>query len=431
MSIYVVIADSASMNTLAIVNLSCLVLLSLLHLVMGYLFYRFVLHAPRIRAPRDYAPRAVVVLSLRGPDPFLRDTLLSLLQQDYPNYAIRVVVDSEQDPSWAVVSEVAAKAGKIPFEYSALANRSETCGLKCSSIVQAVESMQPEDEILVLSDADVVPCRQWLSDLVEPLSQPEIGVVSGNQWFHPRHGQLGSLVRNIWHAGAIIPTVLYGNPWAGSCAMRIKDIRSTGLLEKWKQTIVDDGPICEVFRPTGKRIHFVPSLVVVNREECNVRFCFTYIRRMLTWSRIYEKTFLLTPLHALLMLGSLVVAVALVIWGTLFANSLVVSCATAGLFLFAISMLCAYLLVDSAVVKVVRGRGELINHTSFARLIKLAGLFPFAIFIYGVVIFPAMFARRIKWREVTYEVHGRWNVRKIDDRPYPHTRIDSEHAASV
>lgn len=44
-------------------------------------------------------PRAVVVLPVRGKDPFLDKCIESLLNQDYPNYILRIIIDSEFDPS--------------------------------------------------------------------------------------------------------------------------------------------------------------------------------------------------------------------------------------------------------------------------------------------------------------------------------------------
>ena len=147
------------LNILAIANLVFFAAFSLMHVVMAYLFHRYLTRTKQIALPPDYAPKAVVVLCLRGRDPYLRDTLLSLFKQDYPNYSIKVVIDSVIDPSWQTVAEIAAQCGDVRLEYQDLRQRLKTCSLKCSSIVQAVESMADDDEILVLSDADVVRHR--------------------------------------------------------------------------------------------------------------------------------------------------------------------------------------------------------------------------------------------------------------------------------
>ena len=67
-------------------------------LVIGFVraLYRF----RRVLPADNDCPKAAVVLCLRGTDPFLEDCLRAVLNQDYPQYEIRIVVDSRQDPAW-------------------------------------------------------------------------------------------------------------------------------------------------------------------------------------------------------------------------------------------------------------------------------------------------------------------------------------------
>src|SRR5205085_10102974 len=58
----------------------------------------------------DFAPRAAVILSLRGGDPSLTPCLERLLEQDYPDYSIWIVIDNRDDPAWALVDDVIARA---------------------------------------------------------------------------------------------------------------------------------------------------------------------------------------------------------------------------------------------------------------------------------------------------------------------------------
>jgi len=51
---------------------------------------------------------ARVILCLRGSDPFLGDTIRAAVAQDHPNYELRVVVDSRDDPAWAEVEAALA-----------------------------------------------------------------------------------------------------------------------------------------------------------------------------------------------------------------------------------------------------------------------------------------------------------------------------------
>ncbi len=43
-------------------------------------------------------PPMLVILCLRGADPFLRESLTRLLASDYPSVRFRIVIDSAEDP---------------------------------------------------------------------------------------------------------------------------------------------------------------------------------------------------------------------------------------------------------------------------------------------------------------------------------------------
>src|SRR6478609_7234314 len=66
-------------------------------------------HMGPVRSLPDPLPRAAVLLSVRGADPSLPQCLAGLLDQDYPGYAVRITVDSEEDPAYDLVCAAVAK----------------------------------------------------------------------------------------------------------------------------------------------------------------------------------------------------------------------------------------------------------------------------------------------------------------------------------
>ena len=54
------------------------------------------------------APKAAVILCLRGGDPFLVDCIRGLLALDYPSFEVHIVVDHRDDPANAVPNEMLA-----------------------------------------------------------------------------------------------------------------------------------------------------------------------------------------------------------------------------------------------------------------------------------------------------------------------------------
>jgi len=85
--------------------------------------------------PETISPRAVIILPVRGEDPFLARCIESLLDQNYPDYVLRIVIDSESDPSLPVIEKAVAmySTDKVQVEY--LHDIRETCGAKNSSLL--------------------------------------------------------------------------------------------------------------------------------------------------------------------------------------------------------------------------------------------------------------------------------------------------------
>jgi len=123
-------------------------------------------------------PRVAVVLPTRGADPSLIDCLEGLLDQDYPLYDIRIVVDSCDDPpgaSWPASCATARRAGADRAAGTA-ARDVQPQGQR-----PAANPRRPgrSCRAVVLIDADVVPHPQWLRDLVQPLADPTVGATTG------------------------------------------------------------------------------------------------------------------------------------------------------------------------------------------------------------------------------------------------------------
>src|SRR5690242_15071047 len=54
-------------------------------------------------------PQTTVLLCVRGADPSLIGCLKGLLNQDYPRYDVRIIIDSLDDPAWDVISPLLAR----------------------------------------------------------------------------------------------------------------------------------------------------------------------------------------------------------------------------------------------------------------------------------------------------------------------------------
>ena len=383
------------------------------------------LSPPLSKSSAKVQGRAAIFLSVRGSDPSFRDCIESLLAQDYDDFEIHVVVDSPSDPAWSVVKAVQRNVTDGKLNVHELSTPQMTCGLKCSALNYGVSKVGSEVRYFAFVDSDVVVHSNWLSELLEPLADEAIGVTTGNQWFEPESSRLGSLLRSVWHAGAIVPTIMYANPWAGSIGMRRTDFEVAGLAEYWRSSIVDDGPVREAFEAIGKRIELVSSVTLINRESCSASFTAKYVHRMLTWSKLYEGTYGRTAIHALitgvLLLGTILITVASIV-ARVSGISEAGTTASIGVMAIAVGMVITYvgyLMVRTPIKRMhASRRGTDLQSIGPVRAVALLVLMPVTQMLYVYSLVSALFAKQVRWRDATYEVYSKSDVRLLSYEPF-------------
>ncbi len=405
-----------------IIAASALAGLAILHIVCARFFSVVIVNGKRPVDP-GYQPTAAVFMSVRGCDPSLEKSLRGLLDQTYQDYHVYVVVDHVSDDAWGRVQHVKREFDTgnrlTVLELDAPHN---SCSLKCSALIQAVGQLAEETELLVLIDADVIPHQEWLMQATSPLSDPAVGVVTGNQWFEPGGNSAGSLLRSLWNAGALVPTAVLANPWAGTCAMRLSDVREAGLIETWKRSIVDDGPIRPAYRPIGKHIVFNPELIMVNRENCTLRYVNRYVPRMLTWSRVHESTFIHTAIYMLILVGCFLATLGLAARALVIGDWLSLAVCGVALLANAVLNLAGYLIVRRSIQRIESRRDEAghqhyLGPLGWRRILKLGLLIPVCQLGFGAWMVRSILTRRVHWRQITYEVRAHDEIRMIDYRP--------------
>lgn len=372
------------------------------------------------------APSVAVVVCVRGLDPFLSETLKSLLHQKYSDYSVRVVVDHVQDPAHSIVNEFVSQDDSGRLRLEVLRDHDPNRGLKCSALLQAMESI--DEEIVVTIDSDARPDSNWLAYLVGPLEDPAVGATTGNQWFEPKSWNWGSWVRSVWHAGAVVPTMVLGNPWAGAFAMRRSDMENGGLLKAWRTSVIDDGPVPQCLQRLGMRVQVVPETISLNREDSSLRFTFAYIARMLGWSRWFESTFWLTFVHMVIVVGTHIAMAVLTVES---AIGLVTGNPTGDYFLTNGAVLMMLWLVQVVSYFIIRGTMLSYFRTTYSpvRQRLRAGIvflsLPLTLWAYGCGALCAVLVRKIRWRQVEYLLLPGGKVKMLGYRPY-RASVDGE-----
>lgn len=362
-------------------------------------------------------PKVAIALCLRGADPFLPNCLQALLNQNYPEYELRIVVDSQEDPAWEIASQITQHQTAIPVKITPLRIRHKTCSLKCSALIQAVSELDRDCEIVALVDADTIPHPNWLRELVSPLQDPQIGLTTGNRWYVGGN-QWGTLCRYLWNIAAVGQMYLYQIPWGGSLAIRTKLVRQAQLLEKWEQAFCEDTMLRRVLKEQGLQIKSVASLMMVNREECALPNFRRWVNRQLLNAKLYHPGW-----RAILIYGTLTTLIpastALLSLITLFSNhGIWAVCLGSSLISYLIVLLSLIRLTERAVQAKLAIRNESLPQYSAIAFVKIALAIPLTQLICAIALWQTMLTQKVEWRGITYQIKGPWDIKLLEYFPY-------------
>lgn len=398
--------------------------------LMGLVVMQSVLVGAFVRALRRFeiplladeqAVPAVVVLCLRGTDPFLNDCLKGLFNQDYPNYRVRLIVDSADDPVHLVLSQILDGVAGVPFKIENLQDVSPTCSLKCMALRQVLAALDQECQIIAQLDADTIPHRTWLRELATALQGDDVLVATGNRWYMPQKISVGSVVRYTWNAAAVVQMYCYKIPWGGTVAYKSRLVSDTDFLAKLGNAFCEDTMLHSQADILGMRVAFVPSLMMINRENVSLGGFYRWVTRQLLNARLYHPAWPAVVLHGVVStLAPLFVAMMLGV-GLITGNEWVAVISATAFMIWAVSMALAILPMELSVRAIVARRGDDAVWIRGLSMLKCAALMVVTQFIYPFALLSACFAKSTDWRGIDYEVKGPWQIRMKSYQPYDRT----------
>jgi hypothetical protein len=370
---------------------------------------------------------AVVVMCLRGSDPFLRRTLEALAAQTQQPAAILLVVDHASDPAVSEVRKGLERSleegrARLAFLEAPLSG----CSLKCSSLVQACVDLPPETDVVAFLDADTLPDADWLARLCGPFADDSVAVVTGNRWFDPPRPSFGAVARQVWNAAAIVQMSEYGIPWGGTLCLRRSFLEEAQLPEKWGKAFCEDTMLRREAGRLKKKVVFEPTLLIPNGEDCSPGDFLGWCSRQLLTARLYHPAWTLVSGHALLAAGLPAAAiVAAIVYAALGHWTI------AGGYVLTLAFLVLgnaalveriYRLVASLFRRMERPlRERTLGEALFQGCIT--GISPL---LYLIAYLRSLFVRRVRWRGIDYDIHGPWDVRMLEYRPYAPRSVGDE-----
>lgn len=352
----------------------------------------------------DFKPYVSVFAPCRGLEGGLEENINALFRQDYSAYEIIFVSDSADDPALGLIRKIISDqdtTNRVSTKII-IAGAATESGQKVHNLRVAVRESDPRSEAFVFVDTDARPQAHWLRSLVAPLADEKLGAASGYRWFVPMHGGLASHLRSVWNAS--IASALGASSdknfcWGGSTAIRRSTFEKLQITERWRGTVSDDFTLTRALHEAQLPIHFVPACLVPALDSCTMRELFEFTNRQLKITRVYAP-----HLWKAVLIGSLLFCLVffggafLVVARAINHNSIAVPLSLLSV-IYLLGTLKAHIRMKAIVLLLPKYGRELRRGWIFHLV-----LWPFTSALYLWNALVAASSRRIKWREITYEL---------------------------
>jgi hypothetical protein len=232
-------------------------------------------------------PGVLVCVPCKGVDFDLALHLRAILTQDYPNYRVRYVVDSVDDPACAVIRQLMSTSS-VPCELLIAGNCIES-GQKVHNLCHATAELPDDVEVLVFFDSDARPPVDTVARFVEHCCRGGLEVVTGYRWLVPRRPSLANLTLASINAAVagLMKRHGWNLIWGGSWAMSRELFLKTAVADAWRGTLSDDLVASRVMRRAGIDIVFEPGCMAASPIDVTWWEAAAFLRRQFLICRCY------------------------------------------------------------------------------------------------------------------------------------------------
>jgi hypothetical protein len=240
--------------------------------------------------------RAMVFCPCKGVDLGLKNNLRALLRQDYDDFEVVFVVESTEDPAYALVQTLVAEHPDVQTRV-VVAGPAQGCGQKVHNLRMATAELPRDVEYVAFVDSDARPRPEWLRSLLR-LDRPGVGASTGYRWFVPVRPTLANYLLYSINCGI---AMLFGPSryhliWGGSWAMRRGLFEQLGVREAWQGTLSDDLVVSGLLARARLGVAYHPPCMVASPLDYPGRSMLSFLRRQYLVARFYAPNYWLLAL---------------------------------------------------------------------------------------------------------------------------------------
>jgi len=234
---------------------------------------------------RPERPPVSILKPLYGAEPRSYENLRSFCLQDYPEFQIVCGVRDANDPAIATVRRLQREFPALDLEL-AIDPRLHGANYKVSNLINILGLCRHDR--LVLADSDICVGRDYLAEVVAPLNDSSVGVVTCLYRGRPISAlwsRLGALFIDDWFAPSVWVAHLFGSrafAFGATIAIRRDALAAIGGFEAIADQLADDYRLGELTRRLGLRTVLSKHIVTTDVAEADWK---SLIEHELRWLR--------------------------------------------------------------------------------------------------------------------------------------------------
>ncbi len=205
----------------------------------------------------------------------------------------------------------------------------------------------------------------------------------------------------------------------GRCmAVRRETLEAIGFEQLLKTSMVHDAILKRPLDQLGLKLQFVPSLIMVNREQCALPFAINFIKRQMLWTRLYHPNFAFVLLHAIFLMASLMaLCFGAVVSAVTMHGALALTCVVS-LIAYMAWKIILHNLLNSTVRQALEKRGneKLDGDTHSVWVLSFAIILTHAVYVYALL--QAALHKVVEWRGIRYRIAAPFRVEQLNYQPF-------------